>query len=184
MIEVAMSAWHPKVQRKSFSRMPCPIARSLEEVGEAWSFLILRDVFIGVRRFHDLEQRLGISASTLTRRLSQLCRHGLLEARAYAGKPKRYEYVLTRKGEDLLDVLLALGAWGNRWLTRSIVPVDADTGARLDPVLVDRATGRRLSPGKVALAAGPDAKGKTKGFLQPPRLLGQAAPTLTLEERA
>lgn len=161
--------------------MPCPIARSLEEVGEAWSLLILRDVFIGVRRFQDLERRLGISASTLTRRLAQLCRRGLLTAREYAERPKRYEYALTPKGEDLLEVLLALGAWGNRWLTESIVPVDAETGARLDPVLVDRATGRALKVGTVALGAGPDATGKTKAFMASPRLLGQSAPTLTME---
>jgi DNA-binding HxlR family transcriptional regulator len=164
--------------------MPCPIAQTIDEVGEAWSFLILRDVFIGVRRFHDLERRLGISASTLTRRLARLCRRELLEAHAYAERPKRYEYRLTSKGEDLLEVLLALGAWGNRWLTQSIVPVDARTGARLDPVLVDRASGRRLKAGSVALAAGPDAPPVTKGFLQSPRVLGKRAPTLTMEAKS
>ncbi|HET9929105.1 MAG TPA: helix-turn-helix domain-containing protein [Polyangiaceae bacterium] len=161
--------------------MSCPIALSLEEVGEAWSLLILRDVFMGVRRFHDLELRLGISASTLTRRLAELCRKGLLHATLYEQKPKRYEYTLTDKGEDLLEVLLALGAWGNRWLTQVIVPVDANTGARVDPVLVDRVTGRRLSAGQVALAAGRDASSKMREFLKPPRKLGRCAPTLVLE---
>lgn len=161
--------------------MPCPIARSLEEVGDAWSLLILRDVFIGVRRFHDLELRLGISASTLTRRLSVLCGHGLLRAKAYEEKPKRYEYTLTDKGEDLLEVLLALGAWGNRWLTRTIVPVDARTGARVEPILIDRATGQRLRAGHVALGAGPDASERMREFLDPPRQLGQSAPTLVME---
>jgi DNA-binding HxlR family transcriptional regulator len=165
----------PRMQRKSFSRMSCPIARSLEEVGEGWSLLVLRDVFIGVRRFQDLEQRLGISASTLTRRLTRLCQRGLLEARRYTERPTRYEYTLTEKGEDLLHVLLALGAWGNRWYTESIIPVDAQTGARLDPVLVDRASGRRLESGQVALAAGPGASLKMRAFLSPPRPLGRAA---------
>lgn len=161
--------------------MPCPIARSLEEVGDGWSLLILRDVFIGVRRFHDLERRLGISASTLTRRLADLCRHEVLRAEAYAARPTRWEYTLTEKGEDLLEVLLALGAWGNRWFTQSIVPVDARTGQRLDPILVDRATGQPLRAGSVALGAGPDASAKLREFLDPPRRLGQCAPTLTWE---
>lgn len=161
--------------------MPCPIARSLEQVGDGWSLLILRDVFIGVRRFHDLELRLGISASTLTRRLSDLCRHEVLRAEAYESRPQRWEYTLTEKGEDLLEVLLALGAWGNRWLTESIVPVDPSSGQRLSPILVDRATGQRLRAGSVALGAGPGASAKLREFLDPPRPLGQCAKTLSWE---
>ncbi|MGC4089064.1 MAG: helix-turn-helix domain-containing protein [Polyangiaceae bacterium] len=172
------------MQRKSFSRMPCPIARSLEVVGEGWSLLILRDVFIGVRRFQDLEQRLGISSSTLTRRLAHLCRHGLLDAHAYAERPTRWEYTLTAKGEDLLQVLLAIGAWGNRWFTDAIVPVDAQSGTRVEPVLVDRASGLALTAGNVALAAGPGANVKLRAFLEPPRLLGAAASRVDVGGRA
>ncbi|MFZ5896264.1 MAG: winged helix-turn-helix transcriptional regulator [Myxococcota bacterium] len=171
------------MQRKSFSKMQCPVARSLEEVGEGWSFLILRDVFIGVRRFQDLEVRLGISASTLTRRLSQLCRHGLLRAHAYEQRPRRYEYSLTEKGEDLLHVLVALGAWGNRWFTQAIVPVNAHSGARIEPVLMDRVTGRELRAGDVALAAGPEASPKMRSFLDPPLVLGRKAARISLEAR-
>jgi DNA-binding HxlR family transcriptional regulator len=164
--------------------MCCPIARSLEEVGDAWSLLILRDVFVGVRRFQDLELRLGITSSTLTRRLEALCQRGLLEAHAYAEHPARYEYVLTAKGEDFLPVLLALGAWGNRWFTEAIVQLDPETGERLDPVLVDKQSGRVLKAGTVALGAGPGAPPPVRDFLKLPRLLGKQAPRVALEVRA
>jgi DNA-binding HxlR family transcriptional regulator len=166
------------VQRKSFSEMPCPIAQSLEQIGEAWCLLILRDVFLGVRRFQDLERRLGIAPSTLTRRLGVMCERGLLTQRIYAERPTRHEYFLTPKGEDLLPVLLALGAWGNRWLTRAIVQVDPASGRLLEPVLIDRQSGRVLDASSVALAAGPDAQPASIAALTPPRRLGAAVPTL------
>jgi DNA-binding HxlR family transcriptional regulator len=172
------------VQRKSFSKVPCPIAQSLEAVGEAWRLLILREVFLGFHRFQDLEQRLGIASSTLARRLAELCRCGLLEQRAYAERPLRHEYALTPKGEDLLPVLLALGAWGNRWLTRAIVPVDPETGERVDPVLVDRGSGRLLCAGGVAFAAGPDAPAAVRRHLSTPRVLGVAPGSSSAEERS
>jgi DNA-binding HxlR family transcriptional regulator len=172
--------WQPVgVQRKSFSEVPCPIAQSLEQVGEAWCLLILRDVFLGVRRFQDLERRLGIAPSTLTRRLGALCERGLLTQRVYAERPTRWEYSLTSKGADLLPVLLALGAWGNRWLTRAIIQVDPESGRELEPVLIDRRSGRQLDSTSVALAAGPDAPPSSRAALTPPRRLGAGVPTLT-----
>lgn len=171
------------MQRKSFARMDCPVARTLDVIGEAWSMLVLRDVFLGVRRFQDLELRLGIPTSTLTRRLDGLCAHGLLEARTYAERPRRHEYVLTPKGEDLLPVLLAIGAYGNRWFTRAIVPVSTLTGKRVVPVLVDARTGQRLEPRTVALTAGPDAAPELRALLDPPRPLGRHAARIGGDER-
>jgi len=159
------------MQRKSFSEMPCPIAQALDTVGEAWCLLILRELFLGFRRFQELEQRLGITASTLTRRLNELTRRGLVAARVYAQRPTRSEYVLTPMGEDLFPVILALGAWGNRWLTRAIVPVDPHTESPLEPVLVDQQSRRELTLGTVALAAGPDAPKLLRQQLAVPRLL-------------
>src|SRR5438045_578321 len=97
----------------SFAQMECPIARSLDEIGEWWSLLILREAFKGVRCFADFETGLGIAPSTLTRRLKRLCKHGLLRRRRYQSHPPRDEYELTDKGWDLLPAVLALGAWGN-----------------------------------------------------------------------
>src|ERR1700710_1173309 len=99
------------MQRKSFAAMTCPIARSLEHVGEWWSMLILRDAFAGLTRFDEFEQRLGIAPNLLRRRLSALVEGGMLEKRRYSERPPRDEYVLTERGRDFREVLLALLAY-------------------------------------------------------------------------
>src|SRR5262245_32666310 len=102
------------MQRKSFGRMPCPIARSLERVGEWWSMLILRDAFHGMTRFDEFQTSLGIAPNMLTRRLNALVEAGLLERRRYSERPPRDEYVLTERGRDFRPVLITLLAWGNK----------------------------------------------------------------------
>lgn len=157
--------------------MQCPIARSLEAIGEWWSLLILREALLGARRFQDFEERLGIPPTTLSRRLKALCEHELLVRRRYEERPPRDEYELTAKGTDLMPVLLSLATWGNRWLAPeglSILPVEASTGRPLDPVLVDRRTRRELKVGRVALKAGPVAGKPLRQALTPPRLFGEA----------
>jgi DNA-binding HxlR family transcriptional regulator len=102
------------MQRKSFGRMVCPIARSLERVGEWWSILILRDALHGFGRFDEFQNSLGIAPTTLTRRLNGLVEAGLLERRRYSERPPRYEYLPTERARDFAPVLIALLAWGNR----------------------------------------------------------------------
>jgi len=102
------------MQRKSFGDMACPIARSLEHVGEWWSMLILRDAFAGVTRFDDFQANLGIAPNMLARRLATLVEGGLLERRRYQEHPPRDEYVLTARGRDFKPVLAALVAFGRR----------------------------------------------------------------------
>lgn len=102
------------VQHKSFEDMSCPIARSLDKVGEWWSMLILRDAFKGVTRFEAFQEGLGIGSSTLSRRLAWLVEEGLLERRQYCEHPPRFDYVLTRAGRDFQPVLEALVAWGRK----------------------------------------------------------------------
>ena len=124
------------MQRKSFGSMSCPIARSLEHVGEWWSILILRDAFRGLTQFDQFQKNLGIAPNMLTRRLSALVESGLLERRQYTDRPPRYEYVLTDKGRDFRPVLWALLAWGNRHFAPegpSMMIVDNQTGPR--PIL-------------------------------------------------
>src|SRR5436305_12743074 len=101
------------MRRKSFGHMQCPIARSLERVGEWWSILILRDAFHGLTRFDQFRQSLGIAPNMLARRLNALVENGLLERRPYGGRPPRNEYVLTETGRDFRPVLWTLLAWGN-----------------------------------------------------------------------
>jgi DNA-binding HxlR family transcriptional regulator len=102
------------MQRKSFADMPCPIARSLERVGEWWSMLILRDAFAGVTRFDDFRQSLGIAPNMLARRLAALVDAGMLERRRYSERPPRDEYVLTDRGRDFHPVLVELVAFGRK----------------------------------------------------------------------
>ena len=104
----------PAMQRKSFADMTCPIARSLEHVGEWWSMLILRDAFGGTTRFDDFQQSLGIAPNMLARRLAALVEAGLLERRRYSERPPRDEYVLTNRGRDFKPVLIALVAFGKK----------------------------------------------------------------------
>lgn len=147
------------MQRKSFGNMQCPIARSLERVGEWWSILILRDAFYGLTRFDEFQKSLEIAPNMLTRRLNALVEEGLLERHLYCEKPPRHEYRLTQRGRDFRPVLLALLAWGNQHFApegESVMLVDADTGARVDPVLYDGASGKPIGAQHV-MGAGPAA---------------------------
>ena len=98
----------------------CPVARALDIVGERWSVLILRDLFLqGARKFQDFESSLtGISPNTLSARLKRLEDGGIVERRFYAEHPPRAEYVLTAKGRELGPVMKALRAWGERHAKR------------------------------------------------------------------
>jgi DNA-binding HxlR family transcriptional regulator len=153
------------MRRKSFGNMQCPIARSLERVGEWWSILILRDASLGLTRFDEFQASLGIAPNILTRRLKALVEAGLLERRRYSERPPRDEYVLTEAGRDFRPVLWALLAWGNRHFApegASVVVVDSKTGAQADPVLVDRNTGRLLATPAFRSTAGPAADARTR----------------------
>jgi DNA-binding HxlR family transcriptional regulator len=118
------------MRRTSFEAMNCSVARTLEVVGEWWSLLIVRDALLGVRRFDDFQQRLGISRNILTQRLQRLVEQDVLARVPYQDNPPRYEYVLTAKGRDLWLVLAAMRQWGDQW-----EPLEAGTMA----VLVHRA---------------------------------------------
>ncbi len=153
------------MQRKSFGNMQCPIARSLERVGEWWSILILRDAFHGLTRFDQFQKSLDIAPNILTRRLNALVESGLLERRSYSERPPRYEYVLTERGRDFRPVLWALLAWGNKHFAPegpSVLVVDSETGEPAEPVLVDRHSGRPLVEPDFRPAAGPAADSRTR----------------------
>ena len=148
------------MQRKSFGNMECPVARSLERVGEWWSILILRDAIYGSTRFDQFQKGLAIAPNMLTRRLNALVEAGLLEKRLYCEKPPRYEYILTPRGRDFRPILLSLQAWGNRHFApegASVMLVDRLTGLPADPILVDRNTGLPITDATHANAPGPAA---------------------------
>jgi DNA-binding HxlR family transcriptional regulator len=103
------------MQRTRFGSMVCSIARTLAVIGEAWSPLILRDVWVGMNRFDQLQADLGISRKVLTERLGHLVDQGVLERRPYDRRP-RYGYHLTDKGTELVDLLMVMAGWGDKWL--------------------------------------------------------------------
>ena len=169
------------MRRTSFEGLQCPIARSLERVGEWWSILILRDAFQGSTRFEQFQKNLDIAPNILTRRLTSLVEAGMLERRRYQDRPPRYEYVLTAQGRDFRQVLWALLAWGNRHLApegASVLLVDKTTGAPVDLMMVDRNTGREVTPATVRSVAGPAADERTRarhGTLEPDGLVSSEA---------
>lgn len=135
------------MRRKQLDQMQCSIAKALDVVGDPWTMLILRDALLGVTRFEELFGRLGVPRATLAARLDHLCATGVLERRRYQDRPPRDEYVPTDKGRALRPVVLTLMQWGDEWIRDDDPPihlVDATTGARIDPVLVDRSTGTPL----------------------------------------
>src|SRR6266852_1309730 len=148
------------MQRKSFGEMQCPIARSLERVGEWWSMLIVRDALHGLTRFDEFQKSLGIAPNMLTRRLNALIESGLLERHRYSERPPRDEYLLTERGRDFRPVVLSLLAWGNRHFApegASVMLINRETGAAVDPILADPATGRPVAEPYYALVPGPAA---------------------------
>jgi DNA-binding HxlR family transcriptional regulator len=94
----------------------------MEVVGDRWAMLIMKDVFLGVTRFDDLQSDLGVARNVLADRLESLTANGLLERRVYQERPVRHEYVLTEKGQDLESVLFAIVAWGDAWQSESTGP--------------------------------------------------------------
>lgn len=146
--------------------MPCSVARTLDVVGEWWTLLVVRDVLYGLHRFDDIQADLGIARNVLADRLRTLVGRGVLERRPYSQRPVRHEYHLTEKGRDLLGVIAALLAWGDRWeqgpdgppLTLVHRTCGHDAGAQV----VCGHCGRRLRYGDVRAVA-------TRGDLPPGR---------------
>ena len=98
---------------KELSEEPCSLARSLAVIGDRWTLLVLRESFLGVKRFEDFLKRLGIARRVLTERLTQLVDEGVLEKRPYQDRPVRHEYRLTEKGLGLYPAIVALVHWGD-----------------------------------------------------------------------
>ena len=157
------------MRRKTFARMNCSIARALDLVGEWWTMLILREAFLGTRRFHDFQQNLGIARNILSARLKKLVARGILERVASPDGGRRQEYRLTDKGRDFFPVLMALMQWGDRWVAgcdrEPVVVVDRESGREIAEIGVISGDGRRLGPGDVMMVPGPGAAAATRARL-------------------
>ncbi len=127
----------------------CPVARGLSVIGDRWTMLIVRDCFLGVRRFEQFQERLGITRHVLADRLRKLEAAGVLRREPYQERPVRHEYRLTERGKELYPVLLTLIEWANRNVPAEGPPpfdlVGRETGAPVVPVMVDAATGERIT---------------------------------------
>jgi len=127
----------------------CPLARAMGVVGDRWTLLILRECFLGVRRFDGFQKRLGVTRHLLAERLKRLETMGVLERRPYQERPLRHEYRLTAAGKDFAPVLLAMQDWAQHNLpSEAAAPfafVTRDSGAEVEPVLTDKITGQELN---------------------------------------
>ena len=141
----------------------CSVARALSVVGERWTLLILRDAFLGTRRFDNFQRNLGITRHRLSERLGKLVEQGVLVKVPYNKKPVRYEYRLTRKGLSLYPVLMSLGRWGDEWMDAGEgVPLEythTSCGKKTKPVLACSECGVALRPEEVRVEAGPALQG-------------------------
>ncbi len=122
--------------RNDYDNQVCSVARALEVVGERWTLLIVRDVFLGLRRFDELQADLGIARNVLQTRLERLVEQGVLEKRPYQERPVRHEYRLTDKGVDLWPTIVSLLQWGDRHAPSAdgapVLITHKDCGGELD----------------------------------------------------
>ncbi len=148
------------VRRTDFSGFHCSLARTLEVVGDWWTPLVIRDVYLGVRRFDELVKDLGIPRNILAERLAWLTRQGVVEKRAADAGRGGHEYVLTVSGRELVAGLLLLTAWGDRWRTGAgdgppMLVLHTTCGQVFTPGLRCSRCGQSVELDDVSVAAGP-----------------------------
>lgn len=102
---------------------PCSVARTLQIIGDRWSFLLIREMFFGVRRFDVFQENIGIATNILTDRLQRLTGHGIVQKQAYQTRPERFEYRFTPKGHDLYGPMIVMMRWGDKWLSSGKPPL-------------------------------------------------------------
>ena len=144
--------------KRTYDDQVCSIARALEVVGERWSLLILRDAFLGLRRFDDFQRSLGVARNVLADRLDRLVEAGVFERVRYTERPPRFEYRLTERGRDLYPVLFGLMRWGDKHAAPNGPPrvvLHRGCGGTPDDHLVCAKCGESLSVGQLETRAGP-----------------------------
>jgi DNA-binding HxlR family transcriptional regulator len=160
------------VLHNTYEGQTCSVARTLEVVGERWTLLILRDAFLGVRRFDDFQRSLGVARNVLNTRLQRLVDSGLLERRPYQERPVRYEYRLTQMGRDLWPSLVALMQWGDRWLGGDVGAPMAIEHRGCGGAVTDRRTcaacGAELDVRDVQVVPGPGASEQLRARIATP----------------
>ena len=122
-------------KRTGFGKAQCPIARSMDSIGDSWSMLIIRDAMLGLRRFSEFQKSLGLAKNILTVRLRALVAHGILKTEPASDGSAYQEYVLTPKGRGVFPVMVALRQWSEEF---------AFAPDELSNIMVDRRSGQRV----------------------------------------
>ena len=142
----------------------CPVAKTLEVVGDRWTLLVVRDLLGGARRFRDLQAGLpGLAPNILSERLKLMEEHGLVSRHFYSDHPPRAEYELTDRGRELGMVVGALAAWGTRHVDKGARLVHGDSGkeVRLGYFCAD--TGERVPSGSIRVRRGSSGSRRPRG---------------------
>jgi len=142
--------------------MACSIARTLDVVGEPWTPLILRDIYLGLNRFELMRADLGVPRQTLTNRLDLLRERGVIDRVVYQQGPERFEYVLTEAGKELAVAMMTLMAWGDKWQSGAHGPpvrlTHLTCGHEIDVMVACDHCGESLSADDVSVGLGPGAR--------------------------
>ena len=150
------------VKRTSFERDDCPIARSLDAIGDWWSLLIIRDALFGVRRFGEFHKNLGLAKNILTVRLRSMVDQGILKMAPASDGSAYQEYVLTPKGRGIFPILVALRQWSEEFDERpdeiGTILVDREKGKPVRKLELYSQDGRLLDAGDTALKPRPAGK--------------------------
>jgi DNA-binding HxlR family transcriptional regulator len=151
----------PNLKSEKIDPLKRSIGHVLDIIGEGWSILIIREAFLGTRRFEEFQGRLGIARNILTARLKKLCANEILDRVPVKEGAKRHEYILTRKGKDMMPLLVALTQWGDKWVygenNEPVIFFDREKGAPISAVQVFSAAGVSLLPRDIMIKAGPGA---------------------------
>src|SRR3954454_21248617 len=146
---------------RTYEDQNCSVARALEVLGDRWTLLVIRDAFVGVRRFDDFQRDLGVARNVLSDRLQRLVDEGLLERNRYQERPERFEYRLTEKGAALWRALVSLMKWGDRYYAPPAGPPRVvrhrDCGGEVTDRFTCERCGAQVEGDEVRLEAGPGA---------------------------
>lgn len=149
------------MRRKNFDDIPCGIARAMGTLGDAWTFVIVREAMFGVTAFEEFVSRLEIPRNTLTSRLEVLVERGIMSRKADESDARRSVYQLEESGRDLWIVMLALQQWGNKWLFEAVGPpsfmADKHTDKPVAKIKAFGQEGRELKFADIAMVPGPSA---------------------------
>jgi DNA-binding HxlR family transcriptional regulator len=142
------------------------IGHVLDIIGEGWAILIIREAYLGTRRFEDFQRQLGIARNILTSRLKKLCQNEILDRVPIKEGAKRHEYLLTAKGKELMPLLIALTQWGDKWIfgenAEPFIFMDRENREPIAKMQVYSSRGIQLRPRDIVVVAGPGASFEAK----------------------